>query len=367
MKKIFTDGAMLLTCLLMLAAIAITKNKRVGGHDLTQATAEARADSTSAVSQEGDTLVVNTTMLTKDVVGYGGPVPLKIYLADDRIARIEVLRNAETPEFIGRVEQELLSQYVGKTAEEASALHVDAVSGATMSSGAVIKNMQRGLGEVKREKVKGKREKVKGKRMGANSSLLIPNSSLLIPLSSLLVALLAAIVPLFYKKRVYRLVQLALNVVVLGFYTGTFVSYTSVVSVLSNGITWSQAALGVLLVVAFLYPLVGRKGYYCAWCCPLGSAQELMGKTTRRKVTLSPAWVRRLTWLRQGLWCVLMLLAWTGVLTDWMDYELFSAFIWQSASWVLLAFAVVVLLLSVVVVRPYCRFLCPTGTLLKSL
>lgn len=366
-NRLFTDLAMLLTCILMLVAIAITKNKRLAGHDIVQADKTAVADSTQAVGTQNDTTVVNTTTLAKDITGYGGPVPLKIYLAEGRISRVEVLRNAETPEFIGRVEQELLSRYVGKSAEEASTMQVDAVSGATLSSNAVIKTMRRGLEKVKSEEIKEKSAGEVSSLLTPNSQLLTLNSSLLTLLSSLIIALCAALVPLFYRNKTYRMVQLALNVLVLGIYAGTFVSYSSVVSLLSNGLSWSQAALSVLLVVAFLYPLFGRKGHYCAWCCPLGSAQELLGKVRKGKLSLSPTWLRGLTWFRQGLWCMLMLLAWTGMLTDWMDYELFSAFVWQSASWVLLAFAAVVLVLSIFVTRPYCRFVCPTGTMLKLL
>lgn len=357
-KRFFTDGAMLLTCLLMLAAIAFVKNKRLAGHDFAATTTVAKADSTQAVSTENGVTTVNTTSVGKNIIGYGGPVPLKISLTDGRITRIEVLSNAETPEFIAEVEQEVLSQYIGKTTDEAAALQVDAVSGATLSSNAVIKTMRRGLQEVKNEE---------SSLLSPLSPLPFELSSLPSPLSSFIVALLAALVPLFYRRKTYRTVQLVLNVVVLGFYTGTFVSYSSAVSILSNGIGWEQAALGVLLVVAFLYPLFRWKGHYCAWCCPLGSAQELMGKTRRRKLTIPPTWLHGLKRFRQGLWCVLMLLAWTGILTDWMDYELFSAFLWQSASWVLLVFGIVVLVLSIFIPRPYCRFICPTGTLLKWL
>ena len=45
--------------------------------------------------------------------------------------------------------------------------------------------------------------------------------------------------------------------------------------------------------------------------------------------------------------------------------EVFSAFIFQTASVFVLALGGVFLLLSFFVARPYCRFVCPTGTLFK--
>ena len=75
--------------------------------------------------------------------------------------------------------------------------------------------------------------------------------------------------------------------------------------------------------------------------------------------------VKRLTFFRKALWMVLMLLMLVGVGFDWMDYEIFAAFIITSASTVVLLLACLFFILSVFVPRPYCRFVCPTGTLFK--
>ena len=48
-----------------------------------------------------------------------------------------------------------------------------------------------------------------------------------------------------------------------------------------------------------------------------------------------------------------------------MDYEVFSAFVFQTASAFVLVLGIVVVVLSLFVPRPYCRFVCPTGTLLR--
>jgi polyferredoxin len=60
-----------------------------------------------------------------------------------------------------------------------------------------------------------------------------------------------------------------------------------------------------------------------------------------------------------------MLLLWTVPCASWLDWELFSAFAWRAAPPLALALAAVFLILSIVVPRPYCRFVCPTGTLFK--
>ena len=52
-----------------------------------------------------------------------------------------------------------------------------------------------------------------------------------------------------------------------------------------------------------------------------------------------------------------MLCLWTGVWFDWIDYEPFSAFVFQSASWAVIAIALAFVALSTVIMRPYCRLL----------
>ena len=60
-----------------------------------------------------------------------------------------------------------------------------------------------------------------------------------------------------------------------------------------------------------------------------------------------------------------MICLWTGVLADWIDWELFPAFLVRTAPVVLIILTAIVTLLSAFIPRPYCRFVCPTGTLFK--
>ena len=79
-------------------------------------------------------------------------------------------------------------------------------------------------------------------------------------ISALIVVLLAAIVPLFYRNKHYRTVQLLLNVVVLGFGCGTFLSWSMFVNFVSSGINfWASLVPIIMLTTAFIYPLFGKK------------------------------------------------------------------------------------------------------------
>ena len=365
----------LVVVVLILAAAAILRDGRILGHDLREAhEAKALKNDTLEVTPDG-AFVVSTKPLAKDVQGYGGPVPLKIHIKDGRVAAVEAEPNAESPDFFNRA-KELLNHWQNKSVDEALAEEVDAVSGATFSSKAIIANMQRGLAYAKQ---RGQWDEdgsvgalgtsappIVGGEDGSVGALETGAS----PIVALVVVLLGAVVPLFYNNRRLHLVQLAVNVVVLGLWTGTFVSYTLFLRVFSGGVSLSAigalAAPLLMLIVALIYPLAGRSGHYCANVCPFGSAQELAGKLSRRKLRITPRVLKLLSVLRNLLWGVLMALLLTGTCTAWIDYELFTAFLYSSASVWVTVLAALFLVLSVWVPRPYCRFVCPTGALIKS-
>ena len=401
----------LVVVVLILAAAAILRDGRILGHDLREAhEAKAQKNDTLEVTPDG-VFVVNTKPLAKDVQGYGGPVPLKIHIKDGRVAAVEAEPNAESPDFFNRA-KELLNHWQNKSVDEALAEEVDAVSGATFSSRAIIANMQRGLAYAQKRGQWGEDGSVGA--LGTSASPIVGSEDGSVgalgtsappivggedgsvgaletsappivgseddsvgalgtsapPIVALIVVLLGAVVPLFYNNRRLHLVQLAVNVVVLGLWTGTFVSYTLFLRIFAGGVSLSTigalAAPLLMLIVALIYPLAGRSGHYCANICPFGSAQELAGKLSRRKLRITPRVLKLLSVLRNLLWGVLMALLLTGTCTAWIDYELFTAFLYSSASVWVIVLAAQFLVLSVWVPRPYCRFVCPTGALVKS-
>ena len=332
----------LAACILMIVGAAVRRNATV-----------APEDSAPIAG------TVNTSGLGA-VTGYAGPVPLEIYVSNGVVDSVIALPNVETPDFFNRVEEALIHKWNGLTIEEAAQLHVDAVSGATYSSKALIDNMQRGLKEIGTGNIKTE----------VSENEVQPTEFKIEIIAGLIVALMAAFIPLFWKNRVYRLVQQVLNVAVLGFWCGACLSYSSLLSLFNFqwstlGSQWPTILLLVLLIVAIVWPLFGKKSHYCNHVCPFGSLQELCGRCVPGKLSLSPRTINALTIMRRILWALLMLCLWTGVWFEWVDYEPFSAFIVQSASTAVLIIAAVFVALSFFISRPYCRFVCPLGTLLK--
>ena len=71
------------------------------------------------ITKENGMYVVNTTTLAADVDGYIGATPLKIYIKNNKIEKIEALKNQETPKYFAKVKKQVLDKWNGKTVKEA--------------------------------------------------------------------------------------------------------------------------------------------------------------------------------------------------------------------------------------------------------
>ena len=106
----------------------------------------------SALTKENGTYIVNTTTIAKDVEGYNGPVPVKIYIKKNKIEKIEILKNTETPKYLAKVKKQLFNAWDGMSVKQAATKEVDAVTGATFTSEALKENVRRGVGYYQKHK-----------------------------------------------------------------------------------------------------------------------------------------------------------------------------------------------------------------------
>ena len=97
------------------------------------------------MTKENGMYVVNTTTLGKNVVGYVGATPLKIYIQKDKIVKVEALKNQETPKHNAKVKRMLLTKWDGMKVKDVAKQQVDGVTGATITSDAMKKNVQLGV------------------------------------------------------------------------------------------------------------------------------------------------------------------------------------------------------------------------------
>ena len=97
------------------------------------------------MTKENDVYVINTTEIGKDIEGYQATTPLKVYIKKDKVEKIEFLKSQETPKYYVKVKKALLNKWDGKKVKDAKTQNVDAVTGATYSSEAVIENVRLAL------------------------------------------------------------------------------------------------------------------------------------------------------------------------------------------------------------------------------
>ena len=103
------------------------------------------------VANAGDTTLY-TEEFCKDIIGFNGDIPMEINIVDGKIASINILDNKETPRFLDRVKNAgLVENFYGLTPKEAIDLNIDAVSGATYSSNAIIKSVKTRLAIYEKE------------------------------------------------------------------------------------------------------------------------------------------------------------------------------------------------------------------------
>lgn len=93
-----------------------------------------------------DTVKVNTIQSGAKIIGYNDRTPVEISAVDGVITEIKALPNRESPGYFRMVlESGLLQKLNGLKVKDAKKVELDAVSGATYSSEAIIRNIEIGL------------------------------------------------------------------------------------------------------------------------------------------------------------------------------------------------------------------------------
>ncbi len=297
-----------------------------------------------------------TTPIADDLIGYAGNVPLFLAVSeDDVILGLTLLDNSESPGFLKRLEKKnLFSAWDGKTLEEAEQLNVEAVSGATMSSDAIRGSVKRALEYYLQRDSEG---------FDVDWVKLLQHV-----LGGIVVLLTLASMFLGSRMKRWRYVLQVASVLILGFWSGYFVSLELLFNWLLNGVPWgARILLPVIAVLALACPLFLNKAYYCAYLCPFGAAQELMGKIYKRKKAPKGMWKNVFKYTRVTYFMVVVALLLWGIPLDLASMEPFSAFLLTAATGWMIALAVIFLLLSIFFARPWCNYFCPTGALLEIL
>lgn len=88
------------------------------------------------------TYIVTTGKIGKNIKGYAGQTPVKVYIKNDAVVKVEALPNEETAGIFSKVREKLLVKWNGMKVGKIVRSDVDGVSGATYSSKAVKENVK---------------------------------------------------------------------------------------------------------------------------------------------------------------------------------------------------------------------------------
>lgn len=299
------------------------------------------------------------------VVGYQGPSDILIGIdASGRIVGVHLLATYDNEPYTAwvREEQSFWSLFEGLmledlTKQDSQVLSVEGVSGATMTSQAIVEGLVLAA-QLRRE------------TMESETSDELPVQWQLRDAGTALVILCGCCIG-FSRLRRSRMVRLVFQIVLivyLGLINGDMVSQAMLVGWARTGIPWERAGGLVLLTAAALcIPIFTRRNIYCTHLCPHGAVQQLARNRLPWRFQLSRRLVRTLKLVPAALlfWCVTV--AMTGISFSLVDIEPFDAWLFRITGWASLLLAITGLFASLFVPMAYCRFGCPTGALLSYL
>ncbi len=312
--------------------------------------------------------VMNTSPYSDEIYGYNSVTPLNVFLDEnERVIEVEMCKNKESKSFINNVvESGFLDLWDGLTVEEAANFHVDAVSGSTFSSTAMAQSMQTRMSLLSQQKAR----------------LYSWDWSLFLRQVCVLIVTVLATICFFNRRKgtkTLRLLTLLLSIAVLGFWTNSMLSLSLFCNWLTNGVSLAiQLPILIIAVLSIILPLVTKKAFYCQYLCPFGAAQEFAGlikskdKSLKAKdESLKSSSIKANVYkvfsvIRKVTLLSLLIIFALGVGLDLSVVEPFPIFNYQSIGFGVAIFATVILILSIFIKKPWCNYLCPTGTLLES-
>jgi hypothetical protein len=362
-KRIWYIIALIVLCLAINRYEHIQQHRVAGDFGGQRRAEVAKPPTTPIVHHDCTETLVFETAPSRHI-GYAGETPLRIAISrnDSRIISVSFLPNEETPGYITMIERHrsrFMESWDGLTVIEAINEPVDAITGATMTTVCVIYTL--------RDDLKQRIESGYFATEGINTEGVIVRVSkswkhyakLFTSLLVLGIALLSFFLP--KKMSPFRLYFLALLVIVLGFWQGQYLSVTHFINILSYGFNWTVWIIPLLVLLAFALPLIFKKPFYCMHVCPFGAAQELVAKTNKKHIQIPQKIYRILKYQRPLFLLVIIGLLFSGILSDFTNFEPFTAFTLNINFWIPMIIAGVFLLLSVFIPKFWCKYCCPTG------
>lgn len=280
---------------------------------------------------------------------YGGPLQVAVVMNEqEQIERVALVRSTDTSTYLGRVLNEgVLDAFLGRQGSKLP--EVDAVSGATLSSTAMVMGMKKAIAHIRNIQLADEQ-----------TSSLPMREVLKTSVTALFFLAVLFISSSYYKgnRKYARLGLLAVSTLIMGFTFGMQFSLSSLVLLLSGLWTKGMASYAALagLVCAVSVFFMTRKNLYCASICPFGGVQEGLSRITECSAPKRSEWMK---WTSRMFTLAAMCIS--LYLSNPADalYEPFGMAFSFIGSTFLFALTIAIAIASLFIKRPWCNLLCP--------
>jgi NosR/NirI family transcriptional regulator, nitrous oxide reductase regulator len=308
--------------------------------------------------------VLRTSPAADNTLGYQGPTDALLgFDTHGKVVGLAVAKSYDNEPYVRYVRDDdgFRTLFAGKTLDEMAGLdvkEVEGVTGATMTSQAVAKGVALAAGR----KQAAEREPPPVVEAWWSRIAVADVGSA--------VVILAGIAMAFTSLRGIGWLRVAYQLVVFGYLgltNGILLSQAQLVGWAQAGVPHGAGALILLTIAALVLPIATRRNVYCTHLCPHGALQQLTLRYARPRVVV-PARLRRvLSAIPALLLVVVLVVAMTHLPVSLVDLEPFDAYVLGVAGGATLAIAIVGAVASLFVPMAYCRYGCPTGSLLEWL
>lgn len=298
-----------------------------------------------------------TVLLSSDYsqqYGYGGRVPLLIGV-DNRltITMVALLPNNETSDYIETIYgNEFIGKWQGVKLADAVDYQVDAISGATHTSKAVIAGIKHTASSV----------------VKSDAAVIVETKLWTTIKDALFLSLMFLSLIMAYKKGTakYRTIYQFLVLITMGLILNNALSVQLLNGWLKDGFGWRvNWQVTVMFILALAISFLGKRKLYCNYLCPMGALQELTNRFTPLKKRLLPTRFKGFS-VRELYLTFIAVALLLGFAPELSYAEPFMFFSFRVIGYGLIIFGLIVILLSLFFTKPWCS-VCPTGCALDTI
>ncbi|MGF1686137.1 4Fe-4S binding protein [Photobacterium japonica] len=289
-------------------------------------------------------------------IGYGGPLDIVTAIDNTgKLSGIAITASAETESYLRQVtDSGFVDAFLDQNAQSLTTTLavVDGISGATLTSKAIQHAILTSSQHSARD---GLQQAIP---LASTSALTLPNW-----MDGLALVLFVAAMVInqagFKWKVAGRRTIMGVSLIMLGFYAAAPFGLGTVGYVLNGfwmgGVASYTSLMLLLLTVGYL--LFSNKNIYCNTVCPFGAAQECVGKLNKAKACKSNHPV--MLWLPRVLVTFTLALGLYFRSPSSFSFEPFGMAFNMIGGPLLFALAILVVLTSLFVHKPWCQSLCP--------